>query len=334
MTVLAWGLIGAGDIARKRVAPALRDLPNCDFVSVSRSKSELAESFAREFGAKKWSADWRELIADDEIDAVYIATPVNLHAEQTITAAEAGKHILCEKPMALDVKECEAMIAACRSNGVKLDIAYYRRYYPAIARVKEIVGSGDIGRVSVVQINAFEFFDPPVDHPRRWLLDGEKSGGGPMMDFGCHRIEILMHLFGAIRRTEAIVSSEMFLREVEDTASVLLQFENGISATVTVTHAAIEPQDTLAIYGTKGSIHVPALNQGHMTILAGAGKREESHPPAANVHQPLIESFTDSVLRNSEPEVGGEIGRQVAAVIADIYGKGSMQVHSAGAADI
>lgn len=333
MTVLAWGLIGAGDIARKRIAPALRDLANCDLVAISRSQAELVADVAREFGARKWFADWRELIADGEIDAVYIATPVNLHAEQTIAAAEAGKNILCEKPMALSVKECDTMIAACRANNVKLGIAYYRRYYPAITRVKEIIGTGEIGRMSVVQINAFEFFDPPLRHPRQWLLDRSKSGGGPLMDFGCHRIEILMYLLGTIRRTEAITSNDIFLREVEDTASVLAQFENGTSATVTITHAANEPQDTLNIFGTKGSIHVPILNQGRMTIRADDGEREEFHPPAANVHQPLIESFADSVLRNSIPEVDGLIGRQVAEVIEDIYEKGKTQVRTALTAD-
>ena len=146
MGVVRWGLIGAGDIARKRIAPALRELPNCDFVSVSRSRSDLAEEFAKEFGAPKWFADWRELVADPEIDAVYIATPVFLHAEQTIAAAKAGKHVLSEKPMALSVKECDEMIAACRANNVKLGIAYYRRFYPLIKRVKEIIASGEIGK--------------------------------------------------------------------------------------------------------------------------------------------------------------------------------------------
>ena len=99
--------------------------------------------FAEEFGARKWFADWRELLTDDEIDAVYIATPVHLHAEQTIAAAEAGKHILCEKPMGLNVAECDRMIAACAANNVKLSIAYYRHFYPVIARVKEIIASGE-----------------------------------------------------------------------------------------------------------------------------------------------------------------------------------------------
>src|SRR4051794_8666985 len=232
MERLRWGLIGAGDIAKRRIAPGLRDLPNCELVSVSRSRSKLAESFAKEFGVRKWFADWRDLIADDEIDAVYIATPVFLHAGQTIAAANAGKHVLCEKPMAQNVKDCDEMIAACHANNVKLGIAYYRRFYPAVIRAKQIICAGQIGKVSIAQINAFEYFDPAADDPRHWLLEKEKSGGGPMIDFGCHRLELLVNLFGPVRRIESIVSSDAFKREVEDTAAAVFQFANGTCATV------------------------------------------------------------------------------------------------------
>jgi len=323
MTTLRWGLIGAGDIARKRVAPALRDLPTCDLESVSRSRSDLAESFANEFGARKSFADWREQIADNEIEAVYIATPVYLHAQQTIAAAEAGKHVLCEKPMGLSTKECDGMIAAALANNVKLGLAYYRRFYPAVIRVKEIIDSGEIGKVSVAQINAFEFFDPPDDDPRRWLLDKTKSGGGPMMDFGCHRVEVLINLFGPIGRVEGMTSNSAFSREVEDTATALLHFEKGCSATVTVSHASIEPRDTLEIYGTKGSIHIPVLNKGEMTILADGMTRSERHPSAINLHEPLIEDFTEAVLNHREPTISGHIGREVNLVIEQIYGSAS-----------
>ncbi|HEY6403168.1 MAG TPA: Gfo/Idh/MocA family oxidoreductase, partial [Blastocatellia bacterium] len=158
MKKLRWGLIGCGDISRKRVAPALRGVPECELIAVSRARAGLAEAFANEFGAKRWYGDWRELIADDEIDAVYIATPVYLHAEQTVAAAEAGKSVLCEKPMAMNPDECKQMIAACEVEGVALGVAYYRRFYPAIRRVKEIVASGEIGKPVIAQINAFERF--------------------------------------------------------------------------------------------------------------------------------------------------------------------------------
>lgn len=319
MEVVKWGLIGAGDIARKRVAPALRDLPNSELVSVSRSQAALAEEFANEFGAKKWFADWRDLVRDPEIDAVYLATPVFLHAEQAIFAAAAGKHVLCEKPMALSVSECDEMIAACRANGVKLGVAYYRRFYPVIGWIKQLIASGEIGLVSLAQINAFEYFDPLDDDPRHWFVEKAKSGGGPMMDFGCHRLEILSNLFGRVRRIKSIVSGDVLAREVEDTAIASMQFENNVCASVTVTHAAREAQDSLDIYGTGGSIHIQVLNSGEMTIRVGSEERKELWPPAPNLHEPLIKDFADSVLQHKEPEVDGKCGRYIASLTEAIY---------------
>ena len=319
MTILKWGLIGAGDIARKRIAPALRDLPNCDFVAVSRSRFELAESFAREFGARKWFAGWRDMLADDEIEAVYIATPVFLHKEQTIVAAESGKHVLCEKPMALSAKESGEMIAACKANKVKLGIAYYRRFYPVIERIKQIIASGEIGKPVLAQINAFEYFNPTPEHPRYWLLEKEKSGGGPMMDFGCHRLEVLTNLFGNVRQIKSIAANAAFERETEDTATAILQFEKGIFANLTVTHAAIEPQDTLDIFATQGSIHIRVLNNGELSIKTAGGERAESHANHQNTHQPLIEDFTKAVLENREPQITGETGKLIASLEDEIY---------------
>lgn len=319
MTILRWGLIGSGDIARKRIAPALRDLESCDFVAVNRARFELAESFAKEFGARKWYQIWQELIDDTEIDAVYIATPVYLHAEQTIAAANAGKHVLCEKPMALNVEECERMIEACKKNNVKLGIAYYRNLYPVIERIKQAIASDEIGDVVLAQINVFEWFNPMEDNPRYWLIKKELSGGGPMFDFGCHRLEVLVNLFGSVRNINSIVTNAVFNREVEDTAIASIQFESGVCATLTVTHAAIEPQDTLDIFGTSGSIRINVLNSGEMAVIKNNNKQVESHPPAPNVHQPLIEDFVHAVLKDGEPKVNGKTGKTVAELEEKIY---------------
>jgi predicted dehydrogenase len=317
MRRLGWGLIGCGDISRKRVAPALRDISKCDLIAVNRSRAEMAEEFAREFGAQRWYRDWRELINDDGIEAVYIATPVYLHAEQTIAAARAGKHVLCEKPMAMNVGECDRMIEACTTNNVKLGVAYYRHFYPVINRIKEIIG--EIGTPVVAQINAFEMFNPQPDEPRFWFVNKEQAGGGPMMDFGCHRIEVLMNVFGKIKRTTGDLGQILFERDVEDTAIACFEFENKTRGTLTVTHAAFESQDTLDIFGSLGSIHVPVLNRGEMRIRTGDSERVESHPPHANIHQPLIEDFTRAVLDNREPGVGGGVGREVARIEEEIY---------------
>jgi predicted dehydrogenase len=324
---LRWGLIGCGDIARKRVAPALRDTECSELIAVSRARSDLAASFAKDFGATRCHAQWRDLLSDDEIDAVYIATPVHLHAAQAIAAAEAGKHVLCEKPMAMNPQECDRMIDAARSHRVKLGIAYYRRFYPVVARVKEIIKSGEIGVPSQAQIEAFEWFNPAAGDPRAWLLQKHLAGGGPMFDFGCHRIEVLLNIFGPISEVKALIANAVFDREVEDTASALFRFAGGACAVLSVSNAVAEPKDTLNIFGSLGSIRVSNLNQGKLRVFGKLGERYEAHSPPANLHAPLIDDFTTAVLRNREPLVSGETGRTVAGIEEEIY-------RQAGAGDL
>lgn len=318
-----WGLIGCGDIARKRVAPALRDIPDSELAAVARARPDQAESFAREFQVPRWHSSADELFADEEIDAVYLATPVHLHAAHAIAAARAGKHVLCEKPMAMNPDECDDMIAACVDRGVKLGVAYYRHFYPVVARIEEILASGEIGAPIIAQINAFEYFDPAPENSRRWLLEKELSGGGPMFDFGCHRIEVLTRLFGQVRRITSLLTNTFFDRGVEDTATAIFEFELGTQGILSVTHAASEAQDTLSIFGSKGSVHVPALNDGGLTVRVGKQERPESHLPHANLHWPLIADFVQAIIGNREPRVDGAAGREVARIEAEIYAAGS-----------
>ena len=316
---MRWGLIGAGDIVRRRVGEALRGGRGCELAAVSRARIDLLEPFAHEVGARRWHADWRDLATDNQVDAVYVATPVYLHAEQTIAAAEAGKHVLCEKPMAMSVAECDRMIAACRASGVRLGVAYYRHFYPAVIRIGQLIESGAIGEPVFAQMVASEPFDPRPGAPRYWLVKQSQSGGGPMADFGCHRLEVLLHLLGPIARVRSVIANVALDREVEDTAVALLQFERGACAMVAVTNAAAERQDTLAVFGTRGSIHVASLNAGEIAIRTGAGEAAEAHPPAMNAHVPLVEDFVDAVRNGRDPAVDGTAGRAIAAIQDEIY---------------
>jgi len=319
MKKLRWGLIGCGDISRKRVAPALNAMPECELVAVNRARAELAADFAAEFGARRWHRDWRDLLADDEIDAVYVATPVSLHAEQTVAAAEAGKHVLCEKPMAQDVAECDRMIDACRAHGVALGIAYYRHFYPVIQRAKELIASGGIGRPVIAGINAFERFNPAPGDDRYWLLRKAQAGGGPMMDFGCHRIEVLINLLGPIIEVRSLMGRALYEREVEDTALALFSFSGGAHGSLAVTHAAFESRDTLEIFCSNGSIHIPALNRGEMRIRTADGEKVEQLPPHGNIHQPLIEDFVAAIIEGRDPVVDGMKGREVQRLLELMY---------------
>ncbi len=317
--VLNWGLIGCGDIVNKRVGAALRDLDNCNLVAVSRARGNLAEGCAREFGASRWYDDWHELLEDRDVQAVYVATPPYLHAEQTIAAAKKGKHVICEKPMALSTEDCRRMIDACSENNVSLSIAYYRRFYPVIKRVKEVIDEGIIGKPIIAQINAFEYFDIKSGDERDWLIEGSKAGGGPMMDFGCHRIELLLSLFGNAEEVKGKSGNVYFEREVEDTAIGVIGFSGGTMGIVSVTTAAEEPMDSLDMYGSKGSIHIPVVNKGELIIRSMDEVMHESYPPHENLHLPYIEAVTDAILSRKKVPVDGETGLEVNRIIEEIY---------------
>ncbi|MBW3628488.1 MAG: Gfo/Idh/MocA family oxidoreductase [Gemmatimonadetes bacterium] len=316
-----WGLIGAGDIAEKRVAPALRDAQRSQLVAVSRRQQDRANEFARRFGIERVHGRWEDLVADPEIDAVYLATPVDLHARMAIAAAEAGKHILCEKPMALDVADCDRMIEAAERAGVRLGVAYYRHLFPLVLRLRELLAGGTLGTPVLAQASAYERFNPPPDHPRAWLLDPERSGGGPMFDFGCHRIEVLLDLLGPATRATGVTTNAAFERSAEDTAAALFQFASGAVATLTVSHAADEPRDTLDVFCTGGSVHIARLSGSELRVARGGVESDETHPPAENVHQPLVEQFVNSVLDGESPVVDGAAAREVNRVLAAIYGR-------------
>ena len=325
--VVRWGLIGCGDIAARRVAAALRDSPGSSLVAVARAHAELAAEFAQRQGARRWHADWHDVLRDGDVDAVYLATPVRLHAEQAVAAAEAGKHVLCEKPMALSVAECERMIAAARRHRVRLGVAYYRHHYPVVARLRELLASGEIGRPVLAQVQVFEPFDAAPGEARSWLLRKADAGGGPMMDFGCHRIEVLLDLLGPVAQVTGFPANVRFRdREVEDTCVAHLRFASGAAAVLTVTHAAAERRDTFELYGSEGSAHVPVLNDGLVRVVTARGSREERHPPHANLHQPLVEDFVAAVRARHEPAVTGEIGLEVSRVLDAIYAGGCRDI--------
>jgi predicted dehydrogenase len=321
MRQINWGIIGAGDIVRKRIAPAMVESDLCNLAAVSRGRADLAAQFAEEFGVERAHPDVASLLADEAVEAVYVASPVYLHAEHVVAAVRAGKHVLVEKPMAMDAAECDQMIAAAADSGVKLGVAYYRRFYPVLARIRQVIDSGEIGKPVIAQINAFEAFNPDAGHPRHWFIEKAKSGGGPMMDFGCHRLEVLTNLFGGVARLESMTANVVFEREVEDTTSVLMQFDSGTCASLTVTHAVRESTDTLDIFAAEGSLHVASLNSGELRIVTSSGTLTELHPPSENFHLPLIEDFSSAIIEGRRPTVTGATGREIAALEDRIYGR-------------
>ena len=195
-TGVGFGIIGAGDIAKQSFAPALLASAEADLVAVCRRDATQAAAFAAEHGGGCAAyGDTLELLLDPAVDAVIIATPTHTHAELTLLAAQHGKHVLVEKPMARDKAECQAMVAACERAGVSLGVCYRRRMFPQVVKAKELLAAGAIGEVLTVRTHCSALQDSLKAERDGFSADwgSEPMLGGAMMEMASHRIEVLLN---------------------------------------------------------------------------------------------------------------------------------------------
>ena len=308
---IRWGIIGCGDVARKRVAGAIQKDNRCQLTAVCRRDPAKLHQFCEEFRVGRGLTSASELIASPDIDAVYIATPVNLHCPQTIAAAATGKHVLVEKPMAMSVAECDEMIAACASAGVRLGVAYYRPFYPVIRRMKQLVDDGAIGKVlSVSAVTSTPFAIGPKEDGY-WRVIPEQGGGGALMDIGSHRLDLFLNLFGPVAEVKGFCSTINGDYQADDAASLILKFESGVHGSLNCFFGANTDTDEFAILGTEGRLVSRPLNRGELLIERGVDRMIEHRPPNANFNVPLIADFVSAILEERAPAVPGEQGREV-----------------------
>ena len=288
--MLNWLVLGIGDISRKRVLPAVLAEPRSKLYALLTRDPRKAGAYP---GALAFT-DLGEALRDPAIDAVYVASPVALHAEQTIASLVAGKDVLCEKPVALDYAQAQAMAAAARESGRLLGIAYYRRLYPKLIRAKELMGQGAIGRPVLVEANYHGWLESPE---RGWLKDPALAGGGPLYDVGSHRIDACNFLLGRPLRATGLLSNALHELAVEDSATTLIEYAGGIHAVVDVRWNSRINRDQFRVVGSEGEISLDPLNGPALRVLDGEGRlREEQLPAHANVHYPAVENFVSAVL--------------------------------------
>jgi predicted dehydrogenase len=316
---IRWGVLGCGDIVRKRVARAILEEPRSRLLAACRRAPEKLRDFCRAFGVERAYVREAELLADSEIDAVYIATPVHLHLPQTLAAAAAGKHVLVEKPMARTVAECDQMIAACRAAGVKLGVAYYRRFYPIVGRMKELLASGELGRpLAVSAVTSTRFVLGPGDEGY-WRVVPAEGGGGALMDIGSHRLNLFLDLLGEVAEVQARVDTLLGEYEAEDAATLLLRFQSGAHGTLQCFFGTNCGADDFSILGTRGRLSANPLNGEKLIVESAEGQRVETHAPPANLHGPLIADFVAAILEGRSPLVSGEEGRRTNEVMERAY---------------
>lgn len=316
---IRWAILGVGDIAQRRVAPAINADENSLLQAVVRRDREKARQFAAEHRSAKFYGSAEEAIRDPEVDAVYVATPVALHKEQTIAAAKAGKHVLCEKPMAMNAEECTEMIEAARAGRVTLGVAYYRRFYPKIERTKEILQQGRIGKIVLVRINLHSRYAPAPDDPKRWRMVKSESGGGPMMDVGSHRLDLLVNFFDLPKRVTGRSVALVHQYDVEDSGNALMELGNGATAVANILWSAGAPMDVFEIVGSEGKVRLDPLDSPNLTLIAGKEKVEERIPLPQNAHFPLIADFAKALIEGRPPRIPGEEGRKTSQIIDAVY---------------
>jgi predicted dehydrogenase len=297
--MLNWIVIGVGDIATRRVIPAIQSEPRSNLYGlVTRDPAKAAP-----FSTRAW-ATLDQALADPEVqrevDAIYVGTPVFLHAPQTIQSLRAGKHVLCEKPMAMNEPEARTMLQVAKERGKTFGVAYYRRTYLKVQRAKQLLAAGAIGQPVVAELTNHMWFDGTGS--RSWLVDPSKAGGGPLFDIASHRIDVLNYFFGQPQRVTGQLSNVVHHYAVEDNATVMIEYAGGMRGVVDVRWHSHVSRDECRIRGTEGEIELSPLNGPDLVYPAG----RENLPPHANLHYPMLENFVDAVEGKAPLLASGE----------------------------
>ena len=311
---LRWAVVGCGSVAEHKGGPALYNVEGSELtVAMSRDRQRAA-GFAERHGAKRYYTRFEDVLADDEVNAIYVATPPHVHAAQAVAAARAGKHILCEKPMALTVAECDRIIAEALQRGVQLMVAYYRRRYPAVVKLKELLDAGCIGRPTKIRTEVAGCYQPPADGSKPWRTDPAIAGGGFLWDIGSHRIDLMVHLMGDVRQVAAFADTVVFDLAVEDSASLILRFANGAHGVGVYHWTVAHGGDEIEIGGTQGRI-LCDMNTGLVRLVTDAGRQQWELAPPGITHQAIVADLVEAVRQGRPNCSDGAEGRKTSAII-------------------
>lgn len=336
---IKWGVIGAGGIAARRTIPEFVKMSsNAELVSVMDIDKDRAEAVAKQFDVPHWCDTEAETLKQD-IDAVYIATPQNVHCRQVIHAAQAGKHILCEKPIAVSLEEVDQMEAAVKSAGIKFMLGFCMRNNVYNTKARELVQSGALGQVVMGRAQLTCWY-PPI--PGAWRQDASISHGGSLIDMGTHCLDLLEWIMGA-RICEVTgfqdLMTHAYPTKIEDASTILVRLSNGAHGIVdnyfNLPDAAA--QNSLEFHGTKGSIigqgtigqdptgRMFSIIQPQETgynadqVRDVEVKREDYNFEGIGLYGQMITRFSECIANDTQPPVTLDDGRHSVKVVDAIY---------------
>jgi len=316
--MVRWGVVGASGVAHRRGMPAIKLAEGNELQALMVRDLGRAEKLAGEHGAKAYYDSVDDLLSDPDVDAVHIATPVYLHCEHVINAAEHGKHVLCEKPMAMNVEECRRMIDACEKNGVQLQICFLLRFHPFFQEVKSIVESGMLGKIVETRVALLKAYEIEEG---KWRREPEKSGGGVLMDMGAHGMDLLSYILGGASEIAMMVGNHVKNWDIEETATVIMKMKNGANAVAEVSFVVPHSESTLEVYGTKGSV-IAYNGEGYQEYNARIsidGNIKEEHKPSENLYNNLFTHYSRFLDDKAEPIAPGVAGLENINLINSAY---------------
>lgn len=298
MKKLQWGFVGCGEVTEKKSGPAFSEVEGSSVVAVMSRDAKKAKSYAERHKVKKWYTDAQELINDSEVNAVYIATPPSSHTTFAIMAMKAGKPVYVEKPLAASYEDCVRINKVYEDTKVPCFVAYYRRELPYFKKVKDIINSGQLGKIINVQIR---FAVPPrdLDYEKAdklpWRLQPDIAGGGYFYDLASHQLDLLQYFFGVITEANGICANRGGLYEAEDSVSACFRFETGLPGSGSWCFVAHDSaaEDRIEIIGDKGKVCFSVFNYEPIVLHTSNGAQRIEVPNPPYVQFPLIKSVVE-----------------------------------------
>jgi 1,5-anhydro-D-fructose reductase (1,5-anhydro-D-mannitol-forming) len=312
--LIRWGMIGCGDVAEVKSGPALQKAAGSSLVAVMRRDSAKAADYARRHAVPRHYDSAVALVADPEVDAVYVATPPSSHLELAMLAADAGKPCLVEKPMALCHAECVRMVDAFETRHVPLFVAYYRRALPRFVEARRLLQAGAVGTPTSVHIFQYDRL-LQGDAAQAWRVDPAVAGGGLFLDLASHGFDLLDFLLGPITAVDGIAVNTGGTYAAEDVTTACFSFESGMAGTGVWNFNADRSADGIVVSGTDGELHMPVFANAPLVLRAGG--REDvlpfSNPP--HVHEPLVQTIVDELIGRGRCESTGRSGARASWVM-------------------
>jgi 1,5-anhydro-D-fructose reductase (1,5-anhydro-D-mannitol-forming) len=318
---LGWGIIGLGGIA-SRLAQTIAPVEEANLTAVCSRSREKAASFGAQYGAAKSYDSYDAMLDDPAVDVVFISSPNGLHAEQTLQALEAGKHVLVEKPVALTVADAEAMAASAKSHGLKLGCGFHLRHHPVNIEIKRLIEEGEAGDVILAQAQfCYGAFGHPTISREGWKMDPAMAGAGSIMGLGVHCIDLLCWLVGQeVVEATAFTDGPNDVYPVEFITVATFRFDGGAFAHFASSRRLPNSANGVVVYGTErrleGERTVSTVAEGHLKITRGA-ETTISQIPLRDPYEAEVEAFSRAIERDETFGADGEDGvRSVEATVA------------------